>query len=98
MAVLRNFHDFMEDGPLSYAAFLSPGDKTRMEGYRFLIFGGLTSSVHDYQLFVAVGAVTVLATLLWVRLVWIYTDPGAVVTRAADFDMVRFVMLSVTMR
>ena len=98
MALLRDFHDFENEGPRSYEVFLSPGDKTRQEGYRFLIFGGLTCSVHDYKLFLVVGVATILATLMWVRLVWVATDPGAVATRIEDFDMVRIILLTLNMK
>ena len=54
----------------------------------YLIIGGLSASTDDFNLFVAAIIALALSMALWVYLVWIGTDPGAVRSRNEDFDMV----------
>jgi hypothetical protein len=72
-----------------YSRSMRPGsilDLSRSE--EFLSVGGLSGSTDDYSLFIAVAAALTISALLWVYLVWIATDPGAVCSRTGDFDMV----------
>ena len=54
----------------------------------FLNIGGLSGSTDDYNLFCANVAGLLVSASLWGHLVWFSTDPGAVLTRDRDFDVV----------
>jgi hypothetical protein len=54
----------------------------------YLTIGGLSASTDDFNLFLAAIIALALSMALWVYLVWIDTDPGAVRSRNEDFDMV----------
>jgi hypothetical protein len=76
-----------------YSRSMRPGsfqDLSRSE--EFLSVGGLSGSTDDYGLFLAAAAALSISALLWVYLVWIATDPGAVCSRTGDFDMVSAVL------
>jgi hypothetical protein len=72
-----------------YSRSLKPGSILDLSrSIEFLNVGGLSGSTDDYELFLAAAAALFMSALLWIYLVWIATDPGAVCSRTEDFDMV----------
>lgn len=72
-----------------YSRSMRPGSILDLSrSVEFLSVGGLSGSTDDYGLFLAAAAALSISALLWVYLVWIATDPGAVCSRTDDFDMV----------
>lgn len=72
-----------------YSRSMKPGSILDLKSsIEMLNIGGLSGSTDDYGLFLSAAVALSLSALLWVYLVWIATDPGAVRSRITDFDMV----------
>lgn len=72
-----------------YSRSMRPGSILDLSrSVEFLSVGGLSGSTDDYGLFLAAAAALSISAILWVYLVWVATDPGAVCSRTDDFDMV----------
>ena len=56
-------------------------------GAGFFNLGGLSGSTDDQGLFWATLGSLLISAMLWLKLVWFDTDPGAVYTRYQDFDI-----------
>ena len=56
-------------------------------GAGFFSLGGLSGSTDDQGLFWATLVSLLTSAVLWLKLVWFDTDPGAVYTRYQDFDV-----------
>ena len=57
-------------------------------GAAFLNLGGLSGSTDDVGLFWSAFVSLLIGAVLWSKLVWFDTDPGAVRTRYIDFDVI----------
>jgi hypothetical protein len=79
-----------QGGQSLYSSSLNGGGGMRdlKNSEEYLTIGGLSASTDDFNLFVAAIIALALSMALWVHLVWIDTDPGAVRSRNEDFDMV----------
>lgn len=49
---------------------------------------GVSGAKNDPYLFMVTCILTILCTILWVKLVWIDNDPGIINTRSQDFEEV----------
>lgn len=79
-----------QGGQSLYSSSLNSGGGMRdlKSSEEYLTIGGLSASTDDFNLFVAAISALALSMALWVYLVWIGTDPGAVRSRNEDFDTV----------
>ena len=79
-----------QGGESLYSKALNKGGGMRdlKHSVEYLTIGGLSASTDDFNVFVAAIIALTLSIALWVYLVWVGTDPGAVRSRNEDFDMV----------